>query len=306
MQQKQKMIPLTQLNLTNRFLFDEVMDDSQTHRDVLSIILGHDVPLLNQNTTEKEHRISPLARFIRMDVFATDEQNTVYNTEMQAKERDDLQKRSRYYQALMDTSLLEPGITNYNLLNDSYIIMITTFDLFGGGKYKYTFLPQCQESPEIRLKDGATRIFLNTKGQNKEDVSTELIDFLRYIENTTEETVSKINSERIRRIHKRVCKVRTSEQIGVKYMQAWEEKIYDREEAREEGREEASLLKTISLIKKNLSRGLALKDIAEFLDEDISKVQKIAGVIHQYPEADEEKLYTLLELTNDVKAEKNV
>ena len=86
----------------------------------------------------------------------------------------------------------------------------------------------------------------------------------------------------------------------------WEEKIYDREEAREEGREEASLLKTISLIKKNLSRGLALKDIAEFLDEDISKVQKIAGVIHQHPEADEEKLYTLLELTNDVKAEKNV
>ena len=85
-------------------------------------------------------------------------------------------------------------------------------------------------------------------------------------------------------------------------MQAWEEKIYDREEAREE----ASLLKTISLIKKNLSRGLALKDIAEFLDEDISKVQKIAGVIHQHPEADEEKLYTLLELTNDVKTEKNI
>ena len=27
MQKKQKMIPLTQLNLTNRFLFDEVVDD---------------------------------------------------------------------------------------------------------------------------------------------------------------------------------------------------------------------------------------------------------------------------------------
>lgn len=302
MQQKQKMIPLTQLNLTNRFLFDEVMDDSQTHRDVLSIILGHDVPLLNQNTTEKEHRISPLARFIRMDVFATDEQNTVYNTEMQAKERDDLQRRSRYYQALMDTSLLEPGIANYNLLNDSYIIMITTFDLFGGGKYKYTFLPQCQESPEIRLKDGATRIFLNTKGQNKEEVSPELIDFLYYIENTTEETISRITSERIRRIHERVCKVRTSEQIGVKYMQAWEEKIYDREEALEE----ASLLKTISLIKKNLSRNLALKDIAEFLDEDISKVQKIAEVIHQHPQANEEDLYALLESTNNVRTERDI
>lgn len=66
-----------------------------------------------------------------------------------------------------------------------------------------------------------------------------------------------------------------------------------------------SLLKTISLV-KNLSRCLALKDIAEFLDEDISKIQKIAGVIHQNTEADEEKLYALLELTNNVKTEKNM
>ena len=135
MQKKQKMIPLTQLNLTNRFLFDEVVDDPQTHQDILSIILGDDVPALRQNGSEKEHRISPLAHSIRMDVFAIDEQDTVYNTEMQAKERDDLQKRSRYYQSLMDTSLLEPGAADYNQLNDSYIIMILTFDLFGEGMY---------------------------------------------------------------------------------------------------------------------------------------------------------------------------
>ncbi len=54
---KQQLIPLTQLNLTNRFLFDEVMDDSQTHQDVLSIILGYDIPLLEQNESEKEHRV---------------------------------------------------------------------------------------------------------------------------------------------------------------------------------------------------------------------------------------------------------
>ncbi len=30
-----------------------------------------------------------------------------------------------------DTSLLEPGIPNYNLLNQSYVIMIMAFDLFG-------------------------------------------------------------------------------------------------------------------------------------------------------------------------------
>ena len=32
--------PLKELNLTNRFLFDEVMEDAETHRTVLSIILS--------------------------------------------------------------------------------------------------------------------------------------------------------------------------------------------------------------------------------------------------------------------------
>lgn len=36
-------------------------------------------------------------------------------------------------------------------------------------------------------------------------------------------------------IHQQVCAVRASEEIGVKYMQAWEEKYYDKKEAREEG-----------------------------------------------------------------------
>lgn len=38
MTKKQNMIPLKELNLTNRFLFDEVMKDLETHRDALSII----------------------------------------------------------------------------------------------------------------------------------------------------------------------------------------------------------------------------------------------------------------------------
>ena len=73
-----------------------------------------------------------------MDVYAMDEENVVYNTEMQQKKRTDLAKRSRYYQSMIDVALLEPGIPNYNLLNTSYVIMIMTFDLFGYDRYQYT------------------------------------------------------------------------------------------------------------------------------------------------------------------------
>ena len=287
---KQQLVPLTQLNLTNRFLFDEVMDDAQTQQDVLSIILGQEIPLLEQNISEKEHRVSPLARSVRMDVFAIDENDTAYNTEMQPKRRNDIQKRSRYYQSLMDTSLLEPGITDYNLLKDSYIILIMTSDLLDLGKYVYTFKAQCQEAQEYLLEDGATRIFLNTRGKNRDEVSEELVDFLRYVESSTDETVASIESERIHRIHKRVCKVRTNEQVGVRYMQAWEERIYDKEEAREEG----MCIHIISLVKSNLSKGVSVSDIARFMDEEEDSIEKIASAIRSHPEADDEDLYSLI------------
>lgn len=131
MNNKLNRVPLKELNLTDRFLFDEVMEDSQVHRDVLSIIFGREIPLLARNETEKKLRISPLIRSIRMDVFSMDEEKVLYNTEMQDKRKNDLVKRSRYYQALVDTNLLEPGIPNYNLLSNTYIILIAPFDIFG-------------------------------------------------------------------------------------------------------------------------------------------------------------------------------
>lgn len=238
MDKKSNIVPLRELNLTDRFLFDEVMEDPHIQQDALSIIFGKEIPLLEKNETEKELRVSPLIRSIRMDVFSMDEEKVIYNTEMQQSRRTDLAKRSRYYQALVDTSLLEPGIPSYNLLNDSYIIMITPFDLFGYKRYQYTFRACCIEEDGYTLGDGATRIFLNTRGENDEEVSQELVEFLHYLENTTDEAADNTESERIKRIHDHVCKVKASEKIGVKYMQAWEEKYYEREDALEEGRKE--------------------------------------------------------------------
>ncbi|MBP3664302.1 MAG: Rpn family recombination-promoting nuclease/putative transposase [Tyzzerella sp.] len=266
-----KMKPLKELNLTNRFLFDEVMSDPMTHRDALCIIFNRDIPLLEYNETEKEGRLTPLIRSIRMDVYAMDEENIVYNTEMQNEWKSDLAKRSRYYQALVDTGLLEPGIPNYNILNESYIIIIMSFDFFGQGKYVYTFKPSCQEVPGLVLNDGAVRIFLNTKGKNDDEVSKELVDFLHYLEETTDEKAKQIESDRIKRIHERVCKVKINEEVGVKYMQAWEEKYYAKEEGREEGREE--ILK--ELVEKMFAKGWTKARIVDELELEEALVEAI-------------------------------
>lgn len=279
MKEKPERKLLKELNLTDRFLFDEVIEDPQTHQDMLSIIFGREIPLLTKNETEKEMRVSPQIRSVRMDVFSMDEERTVYNTEMQDKRKSDLAKRSRYYQAVLDTNLLEPGIPNYNLLNATYIILITTFDLFGYGKYQYTFEARCREEPGCVLEDQAVRIFLNTRGKNDSEVSEELVSFLHYIENTTDAVAENSGSERIKRIHNRVRKVKVSEEVGVKYMQAWEEKYYEREEGREEGRiegrEEGAKAKLQEQIRKKLEKGKSVEKIADELEESTETVEKI-------------------------------
>ncbi len=277
MKNEPKRKPLNELNLTNRFLFDVVMEDPKTHQDVLSIIFGKEISMIVQNETEKEAGLSPLIRSIRMDVFAVDDEQSVYNTEMQDERKNDLAKRSRYYQALIDTSLLEPGVPNYNALNTSYIIVIMSFDLFGYGKYRYTFLPQCQEVPELRLKDGSMRIFLSTEGKNDDEVSGELVDFLHYIKNSTDAVAEKSHSARIHRLHQRVCKVKASEKVGVRYMQAWEERYYDREEGRIEGRIEGLRQAKQELIanmrREGLSDELILR-VTKLTKEELEKINE--------------------------------
>ena len=83
-----------------------------------------------------------------------------------------LPRRSRYYQAHLDVTLLEIGETDFNVLNDSYMILIVPFDLFGKGKYKYTFRMQCEEDSSLGLNDGAVRIFLNTELEFRKSVKS--------------------------------------------------------------------------------------------------------------------------------------
>ena len=272
---KKSVVPLKELNLTDRFLFDEVMEDPLAHQAALNIIFGKEISLLMQNQTEKEKRLSPTIRSIRMDVYAMDQEKIIYNTEMQEERKTDLAKRSRYYQALIDTGLLEPGIPNYNLLNDSFIIIITPFDLFGFGKYVYTFDARCREVPDCILKDGAVRIFLNTRGTNDEDISEELRTFLYYIENTTEEAIRTTDSKNLKKLHERVCKVKTNEEVGVKYMQAWEEKYYDREEGIEIGMRR----QLTELVEKKLKKGKSVEVIADEVEESIETVEEIIAEI---------------------------
>ena len=94
---------------------------------------------------------------------------------------------------------------------------------------------RCDEIPGLKLHDGATRIFLNTHGTDEEGVSEELIQMLRYFEQTTEENAAASHSRKIEKLQKRVEEIKTNEEVGIRYMNAFEEKMWERREGREEG-----------------------------------------------------------------------
>ena len=66
----------SKLNLLDRFLFDEVMEDSENMKTVLDIILGQDIPLRLPSHSEKEMRTFPDNRQVRLDVYAWDDDDT--------------------------------------------------------------------------------------------------------------------------------------------------------------------------------------------------------------------------------------
>ncbi|MCD8152556.1 MAG: Rpn family recombination-promoting nuclease/putative transposase [Clostridiales bacterium] len=224
---------LQELTLLDRFLFEETMEKPENMQAVLEIILGRNLVLKYLPQAEKEQRTSSRFRFVKLDVWAQDEEGAVYDTEVQARNTGNLPKRTRYYQALIDSKMQEPGVDDFNDHGPVFIIMIMPFDLFGEKKYRYTFTMQCEEVPGVKLDDGAVRIFLNTRGQDGEGITPELKELLYLIEHTNDrERV--FQSEQVRRISESVRTIQNNEEVGVRYMQAWEEILMERREAREE------------------------------------------------------------------------
>ena len=302
---------LQDLTLLDRFLFAEVMEDSKTFENILSIILGEDISIQGRPQSEHESRTSPLKRQVRLDVWAEDEADAVYNVEAQKENTKNLPHRSRFYQALIDSKLLDPGEVDFSNMKDCYSIIIAPFDLFGKELYQYTFQMTCNET-EQTLGDGAIRIFLNTHGKNPKDISPELKELLYYMEHTTEDVTC--STSRLQEIKDHVNVVKSSEEIGVKYMQEWEEKILEKRKARAEGlaegraeghaeghaegRAEGETFRFIQLIKKKIQKSKSLIQIADELEEEPTDIQSLYECVTQNINLTVEEIYKIYISTN--------
>ena len=177
--------------------------------------------------------------------------------------------------------MLHPG-EDYSQLKDAYVIMIMPFDLFGEGKYKYTFHMSCDEIPGLKLYDGATRIFLNTHGTDGKGVSEELIQLLRYFEQTTGENAAGSHSRKIEKLQKRVEEIKRNEEVGIRYMNAFEEKMWERREGEmigEKRGEERGRKEGLAQGERTKQREIARKMVEMKMALDI--ISKATGLTEQ-------------------------
>jgi len=172
------MINIDEVTLKNNTMFNIVVSRPAICKRFIELVLEKKVSEIVYSEHEKtiDHFLE--ARSIRLDVYCEGE-DAVYDIELQNGLFDNLPKRVRYYQGLIDSQHLGKS-EDYSKLTESVIIFVCTFDLFGQNRHKYTFKNVCLEDESIQLGDCTTKIFLNTKG-TLNDVSNSLLNFLNYM-----------------------------------------------------------------------------------------------------------------------------
>lgn len=238
---------LSDLTIKNDFMFGAVMINPENCKEFLERALEIEIDRVDVSR-EKSMAYHPDYKGIRLDVYAKDENNTCYNVEMQMTKKPALGRRSRYYQSQMDMDILLSG-REYAELPDSYVIFICDFDPFGERKYRYTFQMQCKESNQTPLEDGRRIVFLSTCGENEDEISKELLAFLKFVK----------------------ADLKESREMEERFM-TLEEMLKDE---RKEGLKEGTVKAQKRIVSKMLSKGLSDEEIMELCDISLEELENL-------------------------------
>lgn len=286
------------LTIIDNFMFVAVMQDPKNSKSFLEMLFG--VPIERIEVSgEATFNYHPKHRSVRLDVYIKDDNNSRYNIEMQAYNKDSIVKRTRYYHSQIDMNLISTG-TRYKELPDTFVIFICDYDPFGKKKYCYTVKNNCEEDTSIEIKDGVTSIFLSTHGENKTEVSKELVNFLDFVRERTEGNNKDYGDAFVKQLQKSVEEIKQSREWGDKYMGLKEMLEDEYEEGLEKGKAiglsegkaiglsegkaigitEGKRLMLVSQIRKKLEKGNTIEEIADMLDEDVEVIREIVKGIN--------------------------
>lgn len=249
-----------ELTFADDYMFCKIMQQNEDLcKRMVEIIIGRKIGRIIRNEKQEAITATSDGKGIRMDVYLEDDENSVYNIEMQNVDTKNIAKRARYYQGMLDVEYMDRG-WEYEKLKKSYIIFINMFDMFGEGLPKYTFTNRCHEKLELEMGDETTKIFLNADGIC-DIIDPEIKSLLTYLNK------GQVTSELTEEIDTRVVKARTNPRWRSEFMTLYEHYQIEREEGRKEGRKDMLL----SVVENIMSKGKTLEEACSLAGVNIEE-----------------------------------
>ena len=268
------------LTFTDDFMFGEIMKNEEICKGVIERLLHIKIEKLELITLQET--IAPYyeTRGVRFDVYVKDS-DKVYDIEVQNKKFTEIEKRTRYYQSMIDIDMLAKG-ANFKELKESYVIFICKTDPFDLGEPCYKVKSVFENHPEKEFDDKTHKVFYNASAYKKE-TDSEIYAFLQYISTNIPE------DDFTAGIFENVEKAKENEQFRSEYMRC---NIHDFDkleegkeigiaigEARgeERGRSEAKLEAARNMLLKNVG---TIEQIAEITGLSLETVKQLAQELH--------------------------
>lgn len=263
---------LEERSIKDNFVFGAVMQNPRKCKSLLECILGIKIRKIKYPELEKTIDKAIGSKSVRLDVYVEDEFDTIYNIEIQATNRKNLPKRSRYYQGIIDINIIDKG-DDYKKLKKSYVIFICDYDEFGKERHIYTFENMCLEEPGLRLGDDTVKIILNTKG-TMDDVGEDVKELLHYIAG------QEPKSELTRSLDAEVSRVKSSRK--------WRRKFMTLLMRDNENKTLGQYMKLVGQIRKiNVNE---CKVASKFLDVDEEFIRDVIELLEEHPTMDDEEI----------------
>ncbi len=259
-----------EITITDNFMFATVMQNEGICSPFLERMLGIGIEKIVYLEREKDLRIDPYSKGIRLDVHVKDS-SRVFCLEMQCDDRKDTPLRTRYYQGMQDISFLDKGNV-YLDLPETYILFVCLFDLFGKGLPVYTFENMCAEYEGLPLNDKCRKVFYNVNAWEREN-NPERRSLLKYFsDKKAEDDLTRCMQEQV--VHTLNLREWRKEHMTIEQEIRLQAR-YAYDDGKAEGISQGARVKAVETAKSAIAMGLSVEQIVKLTglsEEEIDKL----------------------------------
>lgn len=266
-----KKIDFDKIKITDDMLFNTVLYDKYLLCEFVKMCTDIKVSSISLINKEVVKDSISKTRGIRFDVYVENDE-VVYDIEIQALDTYDLPYRTRYYQSMIDSNLLNKGDKSFSKLKKSYIIFICLFNPFkscGINQCIYKFENLCilEDNTTYSLDDMSYKVFINTKCDEKYIHNYHVKSFIELLNNGYVCNTKSVFTDKI-----------ISRMNHLKQNEDWRRQYMDLMSREEHSLYEGRILEAISTTKRLINMGFdnsVINKVVESLNlEQIEKIRQ--------------------------------